>query len=461
MFGNRRYEWLIVTSRSKFTIRWSAVLSILALAFAAWFVWTDFHHTAPNTFRQFYWAAKTMLAGGDIYSSPPPGGRAEYVYPPLFAFLITPLTGLGLLAAQRLWLLVDVALTWLALHLAAGEFMRRFRLPNAGATRALLCGGAFLLSVGEVKTEWATGQTDTLILLAFVLALRWIDALPWLAGGAIGFGANIKYQPIFALPWMLARRRWRAAAATVLAAGGFAVLPSLLTGWVGNLRDLRVAFAGLGNFAGVHADVAARTVNLTWIRSVSITSASGRLLEALHGNPARAFLLGGFVALVFLGVVGWIYRARGFQLFAPSPSPRTVGARNPGLAAVEWLGLMVAWLAFGPEVSRRHMFVLLLLHVAVLAVLVSPATGFRRQPLVIALVVWQLGLRLPPSSAPFEKASAFWNGLGGPSWCLLFFYATLLWSALDLLRSRPASALAGEAPPADEVPADFLSIHQA
>ncbi len=378
-----------------------------------------------------------------MYTTHLPGEKCEYVYPPLFAFLVTPLAGLGVVAAERLWLVCNVCLTFFAIHLAAGEMMRRFRLPGDAATRWLLCAGAFLLSAGEVKTEWATGQTDTLILLGFVLALRWLDRMPWLAGLAIGFSANIKYQTLFALPWMLFRRRWQAAAASVLSMGIFAFVPALVSGWAGNLRDLSVAFAGLGSFAGIHSEAAARTVKLTWIRSVSITSAGGRLLESFQRNPSGGFLLGGLVALLFLGVVFLIYRTRGFHLLAATPEPKTMRPRDPGLVALEWIGLMVAWLAFGPEVARRHMFVLLLLHVAVLALLISPVATFRRQSLMIALVAWQLGLRLPPSAHSLEKATNFWNGIGGPSWCLLGLYAAMLWCGLDLLR-RQADGQTGD-----------------
>jgi hypothetical protein len=245
----------------------------------------------------------------------------------------------------------------------------------------------------------------------------------------------------------------------VLATGIFAMAPSIVSGWTGNLRDLKVAFAGLGSFAGVHSEVAAKTVKLTWIRSVSITSASGRLLEALHGKSAGAFLLGGCIALLFLGVVWWIYRARDFRLFAPTPEPRSMVPRDPGLVALEWVGLMVAWLAFGPEVSRRHMFVLLLLHVAVLAVLVSPVAELRRKPLVIGLIVWQLGLRLPPSGRVFEKVTNLWNGIGGPSWCLLALYATLLWCGLDLLRRCQPPGMNDAETADEEAPAGVGPAH--
>jgi hypothetical protein len=406
-----------------------------ALVLTAVFVYADFFHEWTDSFGTFYYAAKAMQAGGDIYASHVPGLQPNYVYPPLFAFLCLLSLSVDLSVATRVWLAVDVLITWLALWLGAREMIRRFQLPSGWPMGLLLASGAFLLSVGEVKTEWSTGQTDTLILLAFVLALRWLDRAPVFAGLALGFSANIKYQTLFVLPWMIARRRWRAAGVTVLAVLGFASLPAVISGWAGNLRNLKVAFAGLGAFAGVPSEAAAKTKNLTWIRSVSVTSAMGRLLELLHANPAGALVLSGLVAVLFLGIVWRIYRARSLDLFSPLPLARAFAPAQPGITALEWVGLMVAWLVFGPEVSRRHMFVLLLLHLTVLAVLVSPVADFSRKPLVIGLIVWQIGLRLPPShQAFFQSASDFWNGVGGPSWCLLFLYATLLWSGLDWAR---------------------------
>lgn len=426
-------DFLITDLRQTFWNRGIMALAVVAFALALRFAWADFQHTEPNTFREFYWAAQTLRAGGNVYTSHPPGDLCQYVYPPLFALILVPWTQLSLLAAQRLWLLLDVALTALALYLAAGDLARRFRLRGGAATRWLLAAGAFVLSAGEVKTEWSTAQTDTLILLAFVLGLRWLERAPWLAGLALGCGGNIKYQPLLALPWMLARRRWRPAVGTAVAAGGVALLPAFALGWGGNLRALGVALAGLGSFAGRPAEVAARTVKVTWIRSVSITSASARFVAAWHGQSLVAFALAGLVALLFLGLAWGMYRAHGWNLFARAPV-----TRDPRLVGVEWVGLMVGWLAFGPEVSRRHMFVLLLLHVTVLAVLTAPGPQRSRPWLGVALVIWQFGLRLPPSGATFQRASAFWNAVGGPSWCLLLLYATLLWSVLELLSRRPA-----------------------
>ena len=300
--------------------------------------------------------------------------------------------------------------------------------------------GAFWLSIGEIKTEWATGQTDTLILIAFTLALRWLERLPWLAGMALGFGANIKYQTLVALPWMILRQRWQAAWSVALATLGFALLPAALTGWEENLRNLRVAFAGLEGFVGIHSQFAAPTVDVAWLRSISITSAIARWLEMGRGGSSKALAISGLIALGFLGAVAWMYRLHAFRLFSFRSDSRPSVPKNGGMVAIEWIGLMVAWLAFGPEVSRRHMFVLVLLHSTVLALLANPENRFRRKPLGIALVVWQLGFRLPPSHSPiFPKAGDIWNGIGGPSWCLLFLYASLVWSGLQWINAPLAN----------------------
>lgn len=407
------------------------VLPAAALVLTGVFLYVDLFHKWTNSFGTFYYAAKAMRAGGDIYASHFPSSDPDYVYPPLFAFLSLVSLNVDLSVATRIWLAMNVLITWLALWLGAREMIRRFQLPCGWRMGLLLASGAFLLSIGEVKTEWSTGQTDTLILLAFVLALRWLDHASVFAGLALGFSANIKYQTLLALPWMIVRRRWRAAGATVLATLGFATLPAVVSGWSGNLRSLKVALAGLGAFVGVHSNVAAKTMDLTWVRSVSVTSAIGRLLELLHANPVHAFALSGLLAVLFLGIVSRIYRAHSLALFSPVPAARALVPPQSGIVALEWVGLMVAWLVFGPEVSRRHMFVLLLLHLTVLAVLLSPVAGFSRKPLVIALVIWQIGLRLPSHLAFFKSASDFWNDVGGPSWCLLFLYSALLWSGLD------------------------------
>jgi hypothetical protein len=107
---------------------------------------------------------------------------------------------------------------------------------------------------------------------------------------------------------------------------------------------------------------------------------------------------------------------------------------NPvkALVAVEWTGLMVSWLVFGPEVSRRHMYVLLLMHVIAVALLLR-SKGRERLLLIAGMLVCQVGLRIPSGPA-FDPVANVFNAVGGPSWCLLLFYGALLNSVLTWLR---------------------------
>jgi hypothetical protein len=347
--------------------------------------------------------------------------------------MVVPLTHFKVLVATRIWTAIDAVLTVLALTLAAFEATRRFRIRASKGTIATIAAGGLLLGMGEVKTELGTSQTDTLVLISFVLALCWLDEWPLLCGLVLGFSCNIKYQTLIALPYLLLTRRWKAAASTAISSVGFALLPGLVVGFGRNLQYLRSALGGLGHFASINTQAAANTVPLTWIRSVSITSAIGRLLDYFNMNSGHAFLLAPIVGLACLAIARWFYKRNGVTM---APAGSTISRRAgplEGLVALEWTGLMVAWLIFGPEVSRRHMYVLLLMDVVAVALLYA-SRGPQRALLIGGLLVCQVGLRLPSGFGLGAVTDAF-NWAGGASWTLLFFYGTLLSTGLIWFRS--------------------------
>ena len=79
-------------------------------------------------FVHFFEAARAMVRGQDIYSS----GRGGYIYPPLLAFLYTPLAGLPQNAAAVVLLFCNTALLLGSVFLAVREFARRFGLRIDG-----------------------------------------------------------------------------------------------------------------------------------------------------------------------------------------------------------------------------------------------------------------------------------------------------------------------------------------
>ena len=259
---------------------------------------------------------------------------------------------------------------------------------------------------------------------------------------ALGVGANIKYQTLIAIPYLLIRRQWRAAASALVSTAAFAFLPALVVGLPRNLQYLRSAYGGLGRFASISSEHAAATVPLTWIRSVSITSAIGRLLESMGRDPSSAFLAAFVVAMLCLAAVWFLYEKHGFSL---------IGSGFPSsVMAVEWAGLTVAWLLFGPEVSRRHMYVLLLLHVVAATLLFTVSRGRLRNIVLAGVAVSQLGLRLPPSGASFAGMTFAWNWIAGPSWSLLIYFMSLLSVTLAEARNRLPVAEAAPVPVFDD-----------
>ena len=400
----------------------------------------DLRRSHGNTFSVFYFAAKAIATGGNIYISHSPGSdRHEYVYPPLFAVLVLPLTYFKVATATRIWTFIDACLTILALILGSIEAARRFHIPATRATVSSIVAVSMLLGIGEIKTELATSQTDTLVLICFVLALAWLDQWPLLCGLALGFSCNIKYQTLIALPYLLLTRRWKAAASAAISSVSFALLPGLLVGFGRNIEYLRSALGGLGHFAGIDAQGAASTVSLTWIRSVSITSAIGRALATCGISSCHAFLLAALVALVCFGVARQLYRQHGIAMFPTGPSISHGINPMEGLVALEWTGLMVVWLVFGPEVSRRHMYVLLLMDVIAVALLIA-SRGRQRWVLIAGMLLCQAGLRIPSGTGSGSLTDAF-NWAGGASWCLLGFYGTLLYSCFVWFRSLSASPI--------------------
>ena len=190
-------------------------------------------HQNTGDFEHFYFAAQAVHLGADPYAAHTRG----YIYPPLIAFLFQPLALLTYNHAAAVMLAVNVAVTLLAVALAVDEFLKRFNAPRSWFILASIMLPALLLNIDKIKGEWQMWQTDVWMLLLFVMALRWIDKRPLLAGIALGMAINIKYIPLVFLPYLLIRRRWTAAVGLIVGTIGFAILPAVSTGWTANCRN--------------------------------------------------------------------------------------------------------------------------------------------------------------------------------------------------------------------------------
>ncbi|MGH7753339.1 MAG: glycosyltransferase 87 family protein, partial [Gemmatimonadales bacterium] len=180
----------------------------LAIAYLAWENFPTLGHGNARDWRFFYPAAEALVRGTDLYES----GEGGYVYPPLLAFLVTPLVPLGFFPSAQVWLGLSLAALVAALALTAGEVSRRvgegggWRAPRLG-TSVLL---GLLLSANVARRELEHTQTDWITVMGFVLGLLWMDRRPVLAGAALGLAANVKYHTLIVVPYLLVRGRLKA-----------------------------------------------------------------------------------------------------------------------------------------------------------------------------------------------------------------------------------------------------------
>lgn len=423
-----RWDWH-ARLRRLFTI---VILVVIAVAE---FPTDEFEY--DRDFPAFYHAAVAVVRGGDIYTDKLGG----YIYPPMLAVLMTPLAPLGIELASQAWYVINLGLIAWAIVLAQREISGRFGVER----RPRLVWGVALTTVAvmaePIRRELRHGQVDVLTLLAFLLALRWAERRPLVAGLIVGVASAIKYQSLIVLFYALIRGRWRMAGGCVAGLAVALLGPAAVVGWDRNLEFLSVAFGGIAQFVGLR-DPEARVLpvkEITWLVSISIPSAMARGAAAL-GLGTAAYAAATAVIAGACGMLAWwMYRARSLAFFLGRFPDRAADAR---IVALEWIGLIVASVAFSPQTAKRHLFIVLPLVAAASLLAFGPASRAARTWLVGGIVVFTLGFLLPPRTATMTAASDYWRAVSGPSWCLLGLYFVTLAGGLSAVRRAGGPAWA-------------------
>jgi alpha-1,2-mannosyltransferase len=154
-----------------------------------------------NDFTVFYAAAERIVATGNPYDIAI-REHTPYLYPPLFAHLLAPLTFLSLPVASFLWTFGNCV----AFALLFAASFQQIKETNAGPRLAWLI--AFLpLLLGNL----ALGQVNLWIafLATFALTRDLERRTPWSAGLALALAISIKLTPAVLLVHFAARRSWK------------------------------------------------------------------------------------------------------------------------------------------------------------------------------------------------------------------------------------------------------------
>ncbi len=275
-----------------------------ALAFAAEPLLTG----RGTDFRHYVEAAGALRAGQDPYS-----GVHPYIYPPLLAVVLVPLTFLPPAGAAWIWAAVSAAaLAASAAHVAKGS-----------ATVLVLA----LLFAPFAATQWNL-QANAFVLVSLVLARDRLDR-GLEAGGGVLLGLSIALKPfgLLAAGALVFAGRWRAG----LAAVGAAFLSFALV----------IPFTGASGAAAAAGSVK-RILSSSWVdtygANVSLNGSLDRLWPdgagALRHLAVGLVIAGWTVALVAAALA--VARRRGRRLRSSAVVDAALSATLLG-ASTSWL----------------------------------------------------------------------------------------------------------------------------
>jgi alpha-1,2-mannosyltransferase len=394
------------------TVRWWQVLAGVAGVALAWALSTRMPGLDLAVYRR---GARALLDGHDPFATR--GDRLPFVYPPFSALVFVPL---GLLS-QQVALVVMTALSLGSLVFIVAACSRAVWPEPTPATRRATVVIALLLAVSDpvlVTLRW--GQIN-LVLMALVVGDLLRPAGSRTRGVGIGLAAGLKLIPGLFIVYLLATRRFRAAA---VAAGTFAAtvvigvlaLPGeSVTFWLrGSATDpgrFPVPTVGNQSLLGTFARLTGAEGTKGWwlVLAVPVAAASLRLAVLVRdrfGELAAISVVG--LATRLVSPIGWNHYFAWFALPVFVLAGRWIASRSrPALAlAVVWSAVFVAapfwWLPQSQWAGRGLSIDAALLAstycIVTLAALLAMAVYLRRtQELVDLTELVEIDLREPVS----------------------------------------------------------------
>lgn len=394
-------------------------------------------------FFDFYRAAQAFARGEDIYAVGDPG----YIYPPLLAFLMQPLTVLTARAASILWVFVNASLAAGLCALAVDTARRtlQIRWPRPRTIIAATITFIFLADAFRNELEW--GNCNLIIMLPVLLAIRWLTTRPLTAGTLLAVAAALKYLPILFLAWLLARRRWRPAFAMVTALVALLLIPAVEVGWSRNAQFLGSSLRGVSAMLGSQASpilaegmnaissppTAANILPLDAPYSVSIPSGMARVVR---DNRLPPWALPAGVLVVAAACVlacGLVYRAGALRLCWTAAPAWLIG--------IEGVGVATAMIAFSPQTQKRHfnMLIALVAWGAVLALAPRRDSVPRHtRSAAVASLAMLAALTTPMVNTPWTRdlLTTYWNWFGGPSHIAVICQIILLATTIAFMKAH-------------------------
>ncbi|HEY1426815.1 MAG TPA: glycosyltransferase family 87 protein [Caulobacteraceae bacterium] len=398
-----------------------------------------FLHGKGKDYPLWYGVGRQVLTGGALYHDT--GHGFGFLYPPFAAVLLAPFAVAGPALSILCICLVNVASWWAAARLSD-------RL--AGVPGRKTWWVAALPSVIALPFIWDMydlGQPN-LMLLAIVLAgLALLAARrEWPAGAMFAAAAALKAFPVAILPYLLWRRRWKAAAAMAIFTVVFLLLvPAPFRGFERNLAEVKTWAGAMVLSANQKGFGQRPEQNWGWKNNslIAMVHRYARPINAEAEHPEVKPLYVNALSLTYDGaniVLAVIAGVIGLGFVALLPPERR---RTPASDGAEY-ALLIALMTIASPLARAYYFVWLLFPFTVLVyrAALDPDRQVRRWSaglLAASVAVFTIGLSIGPPHILQAFGNMFWATailIGALAWLMRRSMAPTEVRRQDRLRTR-------------------------
>lgn len=274
-----------------------------------------------DDFRAYYQAGTFILSKVDIYDNNVVEGR--FLYSPLFALLMVPLSFLPQLLAATVWYLVNVASLLLsimiALYLNTGsaatlsDWIRtRLNFSNIDRTLKLIIFFVFILSARFWINNIEHGQVNLLLWCLVLVAVYFIKSnRVVIATAFLSLSILIKILPLLVVFYYFSRKRYDVVALSFAWVVVLTIVPAAILGWQHNTDLLTAWYHKIlePNFAvgAIGVGDSNQSFPAMLIRFMSDTPANeetGASVNLLSLPTQVISLISKLSTLAFVGVIG-------------------------------------------------------------------------------------------------------------------------------------------------------------
>ena len=321
-----------------------------------------FGHGKTKDYGLWYWAGQQVLNGGSLY----PADIREYfefIYPPLPAILLAIPSWFGKIALYTVLSILNIVAWWYTGMLSNA-------MTGSGRTPGpWLEALPAVVTVTFVFDMFDLGQPN-LVLLAMMLYGFWSlqHQRSWLAGFMFALATAIKVFPIAVLPYLVWRRKWGAAVATVAFTGMLLyIVPAPIRGFERNAAEVRTWYQGMVGSSSEKGFGQRDEQNWSWVNQ-SLIAVTHRLVRPINYNqedpnkPARTMN----VIDVDYRTANWIVLALSALLGLGFVAVMPRQARRTARSDAEELGILFCLMTVASPLARQYYFMWLFFPMTVL-----------------------------------------------------------------------------------------------